>query len=230
MIDKRTTKNTGDRILDAAEKVFSNRGFDGASMRDITARAGVNLPTIYYHFGSKHGLMQAVLNRCLVPLQKESMERLRRSEEENDGKPVPVEKILEALLFPPLHLAASGTEAAALTMQLIGRIMSEPDPKTQEVLFELHKETRMVFGEAFAKSLPDLPKSVQMWRNEFAWGMLGAILSGSRRIHKITDGVCNPLDFATTLAEMTHFLAAGFRAPVGTTETKTRSIAIDKHR
>lgn len=48
------------RILKAAERLFAARGFDGASVRDITTAAGVNLATITYYFGSKEGFLAAL--------------------------------------------------------------------------------------------------------------------------------------------------------------------------
>ena len=41
------------RILDAAEKLFMEHGFDGTSMRMITSSAKVNLAAVNYHFGSR---------------------------------------------------------------------------------------------------------------------------------------------------------------------------------
>ena len=43
-----------ERILEAAEQVFGDAGFAGASMRAIVRRAKVNLATVYYYFGSKN--------------------------------------------------------------------------------------------------------------------------------------------------------------------------------
>lgn len=52
-----------DHILDVAEKVFSELGFDGASTRTISGEAGVNMAMLNYYFGSKEGLFLAVFNR-----------------------------------------------------------------------------------------------------------------------------------------------------------------------
>lgn len=54
-----TTPETPDRIRDAAIVEFADRGFDGASLRDIAARAGVSAALIVHHFGSKAGLRDA---------------------------------------------------------------------------------------------------------------------------------------------------------------------------
>ncbi len=52
-----------DHILDVAEKVFSDLGYDGASTRTISGEAGVNMAMLNYYFGSKEGLFLAVFNR-----------------------------------------------------------------------------------------------------------------------------------------------------------------------
>ncbi|HEY4198296.1 MAG TPA: TetR/AcrR family transcriptional regulator [Mucilaginibacter sp.] len=58
-----------DHILDVAEKVFSELGFDGASTRTISGEAGVNMAMLNYYFGSKEGLFLAVFNRKITSFQ-----------------------------------------------------------------------------------------------------------------------------------------------------------------
>src|SRR4029077_3956251 len=52
--------STKARILEAAEGVFAARGFEGASTREIAARAGVNISSLHYHWESKETLYFAV--------------------------------------------------------------------------------------------------------------------------------------------------------------------------
>src|SRR5436305_14921524 len=100
----RAEENRQAKILDAAENAFAEHGYNGASMRDIVREAGVNLATVYYYFGSKTGLMEAVLKRRFGPLRREHLEILGRFELEAKGRPLSVEKILEAMLRPPLDV------------------------------------------------------------------------------------------------------------------------------
>ena len=58
-----------DYILDVAEKVFSELGFDGASTRVISGEAGVNMAMLNYYFGSKEGLFVAVIERKITSSQ-----------------------------------------------------------------------------------------------------------------------------------------------------------------
>jgi AcrR family transcriptional regulator len=55
MADKR------EHILIVAEELFAEKGFDGASVRDIAQQAGVNLAMISYYFGSKEKLLEALI-------------------------------------------------------------------------------------------------------------------------------------------------------------------------
>src|ERR1700760_979591 len=58
-----------DHILDVAEKIFSEMGYDGASTRLISGEAGVNMAMLNYYFGSKEGLFLAVFDRTITNFQ-----------------------------------------------------------------------------------------------------------------------------------------------------------------
>jgi len=58
-----------DHILDVAERVFSEKGFDGASTRLISGEAGVNMAMLNYYFGSKDGLFLAIFQRKISSFQ-----------------------------------------------------------------------------------------------------------------------------------------------------------------
>lgn len=61
---------TAAALLDAARELFAEHGYDGASIRAITRRAGVNLGAVTYHFGSKEALYHAVIASKLAPLRE----------------------------------------------------------------------------------------------------------------------------------------------------------------
>ena len=50
------------QIMEAAEQLFAEKGFDGTSVRDISDSAGVNLAMISYYFGSKEKLLEALFS------------------------------------------------------------------------------------------------------------------------------------------------------------------------
>jgi AcrR family transcriptional regulator len=56
-----TDPSTAQRLITAARKAFGDKGYEAASVREITAAAGANLGAVTYHFGSKHALYEAVI-------------------------------------------------------------------------------------------------------------------------------------------------------------------------
>ncbi len=63
-----TAEGTPAALLAAGRKLFARYGYEGASVRAITAEAGANLGAITYHFGSKKALYNRVVEACVTPL------------------------------------------------------------------------------------------------------------------------------------------------------------------
>ena len=91
--------DTKERILDAAEGLFADRGFPGTSMRDITQGADANIAAVNYHFGSKEALLLAVLERRIEPVNQARLARLDELESSAGGQPVPIEDVVKALMM-----------------------------------------------------------------------------------------------------------------------------------
>jgi len=208
----RTEENRQTKILDAAENAFADHGYNGASMRDIVREAGVNLATVYYYFGSKNGLMEAILKRRFGPLRREHLEILAKFQSDAKGRPLPVERILQAMLLPPLELLAAPAAKRHAVTRLIGRIVAEPDAQTQAILRSQRSEVRAAFLKALKASLPKASAADLQWRMEFVWGALTFILCNPHTIAAETQGACNPVDAGKVLREMIDFFAGGFRA------------------
>ncbi len=75
------------QILSTAERLFSTKGFDGTSVRDIADDAGVNIAMISYYFGSKEKLMEALFEQRTTNI-KVKVESLLK-----DNKSTPFEKV-----------------------------------------------------------------------------------------------------------------------------------------
>ena len=104
------TKDTATRILDAAERLFVEHGFEATSLRTITQQAEVNLAAVNYHFGSKDALFQAVLVRRLAPLNQQCVAELDVLEK--SGAPITVDPTQKVgLVIKP----GTGTLGATLT-------------------------------------------------------------------------------------------------------------------
>ena len=86
-------ERTAERILDVAEQLFAERGYDGATLRDVATRVGVRAPSLYNHFASKDELYAAVLERGIGPV----MELLVRTAAA-DGQPSDPGKLVTDLM------------------------------------------------------------------------------------------------------------------------------------
>src|SRR5438874_976468 len=93
---------TKERILDVAESLFMEHGFEATSLRSITAAAAANLAAVNYHFGSKEELFEAVLTRRLDPMNQERLDLLTALERDAAPTPVTCEQILSAMFVPAL--------------------------------------------------------------------------------------------------------------------------------
>src|SRR6195256_428085 len=93
---------TRTRILDAAEELFMQHGFEGTSMRQLTTKAGVNLAAVNYHFGSKDALIEAVFRRRLDPMNAARIGALE--ELEGSGRTLAPEAIIRAFVGVSLRM------------------------------------------------------------------------------------------------------------------------------
>ena len=84
-------------LLDAAERLFSQNGIEGTSIRDIVKEAGTNVGAINYHFGTKDRLALEVFARRLQPVNRERIARLNALEASTKPGELTLEQILDAL-------------------------------------------------------------------------------------------------------------------------------------
>jgi len=194
--------DTKARILDSAEKLFGLNGFDGTSLRDITTAAEVNLAAINYHFQSKDSLIDAIVARRILPVNKRRLELLEAS-----GPNPTVEQILEAFMAPVMQVKVDAI------VPLMGRILSNPELFVERVFHKHLAPVSQRFVEALSKALPELPPSEILWRLHFSVGVMTHTMLWGRILPKITNGVCDISDREALADRAVRFVAAGFRAP-----------------
>lgn len=212
--DKATPqKKTKDRIMEAAEQLFSEKGLDATSMRDITTAAGVNLASVNYHFGSKDSLISAIFARHLEPLNAARIEMLDMAEEMAGEGTLSIEAVLEAFIRPVVvhHLIPKGENDAF--MRLMGRCLSEPPTHTNYI--KPHFEVLMDrFHATVARALPDLTPDEAFWGLHFTIGMVHHTLHMLSHLDQLPH---RPSEFvnADNLAKrLIAFTAAGMKSPL----------------
>ena len=200
------------RILEAAEAAFAELGYEGASLRAIVARAKVNLPTVYYYFRSKEGLLEAVFRRRFGPLREEHFALLKEKDAQAKGRPLTVEEVLEAMLLPPLRLAAASAQSPVV-MRLIGRIVSEPSSRTQAMLRQLHQDLREEFLRRLLLACPHLGREELSWRVICLWGALGYLLAHPQRVLEESGGQFDLRQTDAVLPRLVAYFSAALQAP-----------------
>jgi AcrR family transcriptional regulator len=209
-----TSADTKTRILDAAEALFTEHGFEATSPRQLTAAAGVNLAAVNYHFGSKEVLFQAVLTRRLDPMNQERIELLDRIEREGVGRVLSCEKILFAMLIPALRLARDEERGGKNFLRLLGRAYADPAPFIRHFLSEQYAEMIGRYKEAFQKALPHLSRQELTWRLHFVMGALSYTLAGTDALKLFAQVTATDKENDELLLQrLAPFLVAGLKAP-----------------
>ena len=209
-----TSADTKTRILDTAESLFMEHGFEATSLRSLTAAAGVNLAAVSYHFGSKEELFQAALTRRLDPMNQERIELLDKLDREAGGKPLSCEKILFAMLIPALRLARDEKRGGKNFLRLLGRAYADPAPFIRQFLSEQYVGMINRYKEAFLKALPHLSRHELTWRLHFVMGALSYTLAGTDALKLFAQVTAvEKYDDELLLQRPAPFLVAGLKAP-----------------
>ncbi|MFT5882592.1 MAG: AcrR family transcriptional regulator [Crocinitomicaceae bacterium] len=136
--------NTRDQILASAWKLFSERGFEDVSVRDVTNEAGVNLASVSYHFGSKDGLIQEVVKKVLNPANQHRVDLLEGVVADAGGvDKVTLKQILESYIRPVMFPEEHGSNLDILA-RLAARYLIERE-------YDVPKSVLALFGEVFQK-------------------------------------------------------------------------------
>ncbi|HVT33333.1 MAG TPA: TetR family transcriptional regulator [Rhodanobacteraceae bacterium] len=160
--------STKERILGAAETLFARHGFAGASLRQVTAAANVNLAAVNYHFGSKDNLIEEVFRRRLDELNARRQVALAAA---IASEAPTLEGVLGAFIRPALELSLDPSGGHAF-MRVLARAYAEHDERLRKFLSDNYGHVLREFAAAFGRLLPHLDKEELYWRLDFITGAL----------------------------------------------------------
>jgi AcrR family transcriptional regulator len=202
------------RLVEAAEALFAEKGFEVVSVRDITQRAGANVAAVNYHFGSREELVTLVLMRYIKPVNEERMARLETAERKWGVKSVPLEEVIEAFVRPLVSQVKKSDHSERLFCRLLGRIFSQHDEVMPPVVEENCRPVFERFIRAFGHALPGLPMEEMIWRLHFMGGGMIHMLTHQEVLQRLSGGASGLPAVETTVARFVRFAAAGFRQGV----------------
>jgi AcrR family transcriptional regulator len=204
---------TRERILDAAERQFADYGYEGASMRQITAEAGVNLAAANYHFGDKESLYAAVFERRIRVINAERVRRL--GELEHAGTNPTVTAVVRVILDPmrDLWLGAPDGQPHPF-LRCMARTLLDPQPFMRTMVAAEFAPLFARLFPAVQRALPGLAMPVVIARMQ---AMMGATLFTGARMARLGPAgpapASEPLDPGFALEELIAFCVAGLSAP-----------------
>lgn len=205
-----STEATRLAILDAAEVLFGEAGYDATSLRTLTARARVNLAAVHYHFGGKEELAKAVLARRIAPINAERLRRLDDAVAPASSRNPTATSILRAFVEPVL--LCKDLAAPNAMCRVFGRILVEQPPFLRPFLKQQFGEVARRFVHALAQAVPHLDQDELWWRLHFVIGAMAHTLQNGHLFAAVCDRPAETPDPAELSAQLVAFATGGMTA------------------
>ena len=208
---KASVRNGKERILDAAEQLFAQRGFYGVPLRDITQAAGVDVALVGYHFGGKRELFTAVFERRAEVLNRERLELLEEVRRAAlPGAPA-LEAIINAFTQPLVERSSRGGPGWKSYFALIAYVNNSQE--FGPLMMTRHFDPLVArFIAVTREALPRCPPQEIYWSYQFLTGALTLTFAESGRIDQLSGGLCRASDLDSVHERLAPYVAAGLRA------------------
>lgn len=197
-------QNGLDRLLDAAEDEFSERGYDGAGMKGIAARSGTSHSLLHYHFGTKEKLYEAVIARRSAMINQARHALLDKVDLTAADA---LEGIFAALFIPPL-----GPEGRGKSYARIFAGLAAGGDRDSKLVRRYYDKTARRFVKALAKALPQATRKDAARAYAMALGALVVALSGDERSNRLAGVNDEPADPAALIPDLVVYARGGFEA------------------
>ena len=176
-------------ILDAAERLYADRGFADVTLRDIVAAADVNLAAVNYHFGSKDELIAELFVSRSLATNRERLNELKSAEAAGGGR-AGIDAILRALVGPTLRGCLGPESERSTAARFMIRASIESVPPIRRIKNREIDHLRK-FAAAMRRSLPDRSDVDLYWGLHFALAMAHQTIRDSERLTKLSEGLCD---------------------------------------
>ena len=170
----RDRSDARDRLLVAAERLIAERGMD-APLRDVAVEAGQrNNSAVHYYFGSRDGLIQAVIDRRQAPLEARRLELL--AEHEAAGAGDDVRSLVRILVEPMFHVPyEDGASHYARFLEQVRTLLTE-----QQLDFSQWPTSKMITAR-IQRMLAGLPADVRRLRLSSMATVMFALMADAER-------------------------------------------------
>lgn len=203
---------TLEKLLDAAEYLFSKHGLNGVTLGDVAQKVGVHTTLMHYYFTDKRRLFEAVFARRAGTSSSRRLDALNRYERECDGSPT-VEGALRAFLDTDLDLYISGGEGWRNAAAFASQVSNSAEGAA---MMDLHFDPLVLkLIGILRQALPECSEADIFWGYDFMSGAFMHVLGRTGRIDRLSNGVCESEDYGAVKERLATFMAAGFIALCG---------------
>jgi AcrR family transcriptional regulator len=208
-----SAKGVRDRLLDSAEQLFAERGFDGTSIRDLAAAAGCNIASVNYHFGGKEKLYVEIWRHHLHLLRETRIASIDKVLSESAGKP-DLEDLLRSFAYSFIGPLVDESGGPRL-IRLMAREMLDPHLPPNMFAEDVIMPTLSAMHNALARACPELPDSMVPL---VVFSLVGQLLHTIRfktMLGSMDDETLPRFEQAEVIDHIVAFSAAGIRAYAG---------------
>lgn len=178
-----------ERILSVAQALFSERGFDHVSVRELALAAEVNLAAINYYFGSKDGLLLVLFRREAKVLVEQRLAMLRAVMADQGPVEGRLANLVKALIEPVLRWCLQ-PEVHSLYVPTLLRAATHDQPELR-AMTEREAQDLQPFAMALQQLLPELGPEEIYWRLHFVLGLEHALIGDLPRLRQMSGGLCD---------------------------------------
>lgn len=202
--------NVQDRLLDAAEELFCEHGFDGTSVRDIAGTAGCNVASVNYYFGGKDKLYVEVWRRHLLWMRDMRIASIERVMSKNGGKPT-LEELLRSYATAFLEPLVEG-EKSLRFIRLMAREMIDRHLPEGMFVKEMILPVMAALQRALLQICPWLEESKARLAILSIVGQLMHVVAAKTMFEKSGEPQAPRFNLADLVEHIVAFSAAGIRA------------------
>jgi AcrR family transcriptional regulator len=199
------------RILQAASDLYAAKGLDRVSLRELTARAGVNLAAVSYHFGSKEGLAEAVFEDLSRRINGKRVADLDAYLASLGGERPALDPVLTIFIDP--YLGAGSEQQGVLLARFIVQHRLAPSALTRKVIRAHFDPMAQRFIAALALACPGIATRDIAWRYMFMVSAMVLTLTDTtsdNRIARLSGGEADPSRTEDLRSALLDFLRSGF--------------------
>jgi len=162
--------NTRQRLLDAATRVFAEQGVETASLLEVARRAGQrNRGAVHYHFGSRTGLLVAVLEQYAGFLAEREGELLAQAERAPETD---LASVVEAVVRPAVELAETGWRGRCYLVVVAELAESDQAAMDADVAAALARTGGYAVYDLLTRRMPSLPEPLLTERLSLLTGFI----------------------------------------------------------